>query len=873
MLRASTPRVALQISADVQERIRQLVQAAEVWVAKANAIIATRSEPASSQPVHAQTTTPSLDLSSSGTTSASSGYERLVLSDTMVLMDGGSSDDDDEMRPSMVRATSDRGGRQNSVSLEASPMDPTVPVRETWNSRFQKLVEVLIRRQSAGHYPIERNMREHKRFLKQLLRLNEDFVWTAQTYGKIIITELYESQKRIRPLDDVLGTMAVKYIAQNIFFKVACDKEHFFQGVPRYAAKTAGHELKGAISFSNTLTPGLNFPLMCNVDYLGHRLNAIAVLPVPPKGAGLILGMEDGKNMHFDVAKGAETLNGLISQAAKKINLRLHYVRLPDGREIEISGPADLEGHLGIDNKFYILDFARTMPPSYADESVWQKLKFRHLFQLLRPEILSTWGEPLCSDSFSMFMAGSESYRRDTNKLTFLATMTLEKRLIPKFVRETLIPEIDDARLNRQLQSYRITRAMHRSGINMRYLGLVYKEVPRENRECRLIVFIEALSRQCKINLRERLQTKMTEIKVPVLAPYLRTTVGFYNLVFGNSAKSAIYHRRLVEQLAENFDLRLDLAAERVDDLRSYVTSSRLLHGPHLLFNRLMEATGTRFSARGFCKFGHYAFALSISSDSESAGSVTVGASGPPNQRLSAGGSVGLGRDDLRNLCDLTLQRWNSATPFDDSDILGLDVMVKHMGIISAARAERFLIDGLSALSDKQYKHNSPASYYFERSLRYFEEALDANSTNLTYMKHYATAIERHIRSLQMEQKIATVSIDHPFSVKLINQLRTILQRDPTCSYTLALFAKFLYRCGDHLQGLEYTIQAIENDVAAYECYSELSSILMANPGAHARCLDDLQIALDSVCGKIRAAVNCLRDPPFSLMDAELKNI
>lgn len=42
----------------------------------------------------------------------------------------------------------------------------------------------------------------------------------------------------------------------------------------------SGHELKGAISYLNCGVMGLNVPLMCLVDYRGHRLIAMSVLPI-----------------------------------------------------------------------------------------------------------------------------------------------------------------------------------------------------------------------------------------------------------------------------------------------------------------------------------------------------------------------------------------------------------------------------------------------------------------------------------------------------------------------------------------------------------------------------------------------------------------
>jgi hypothetical protein len=64
-----------------------------------------------------------------------------------------------------------------------------------------------------------------------------------------------------------------------------------------------------------------------------------------------------------------------------------------------IYGPGDIEGHMGLDGRFYLLDFARYMPPEppSAPGSI--------LYKLLRPELVRQFGsafnKPLSPDAFS----------------------------------------------------------------------------------------------------------------------------------------------------------------------------------------------------------------------------------------------------------------------------------------------------------------------------------------------------------------------------------------------------------------------------------------------------------------------------------------
>jgi hypothetical protein len=66
-----------------------------------------------------------------------------------------------------------------------------------------------------------------------------------------------------------------------------------------------------------------------------------------------------------------------------------------------LCAPADLEGHLGDDSRFYLLDFSRVFPP----ETPRKDIPNAHLYYLLRPEFVKSYSEPLCSDAFSGFIA------------------------------------------------------------------------------------------------------------------------------------------------------------------------------------------------------------------------------------------------------------------------------------------------------------------------------------------------------------------------------------------------------------------------------------------------------------------------------------
>jgi predicted signal transduction protein with EAL and GGDEF domain len=113
-----------------------------------------------------------------------------------------------------------------------------------------------------------------------------------------------------------------KYMVHNILFKFAVDYNELF-GNDYSAAKAAGNELRGLISYFNCAIKNLNLPLMALVDYRGFRLIALSILPVTPET--IIYGSCDaGRNIHAT----NDDFNEEMQRAAKTLNLKAHKVRL-----------------------------------------------------------------------------------------------------------------------------------------------------------------------------------------------------------------------------------------------------------------------------------------------------------------------------------------------------------------------------------------------------------------------------------------------------------------------------------------------------------------------------------------------------------------
>ena len=268
----------------------------------------------------------------------------------------------------------------NSYLAESTSLTPTsnntgsTNKGRNWNEEFQQLVEL----------PDSRI-----KFLG-LRNLAHDFVYAAETYGKIIISEhcLPQDMKTIKPCD--IGGVAggLKFICQGILFKFAIDYTGLYGG-DENSMKTASHELKGLTSYFHCSVEDLHFPLMAYIDYRGFRLMALSLLPITSDT--LCYGSADGGKT---VQKNNLRMNHFAKTIGTMLNLRKHDV---GPFNTSVYGPADIEGHLGTDGRLYMLDFARVAPPQPPTKRGSQ------LYNLYRMEFVVKYHTPLSSDSFTTF--------------------------------------------------------------------------------------------------------------------------------------------------------------------------------------------------------------------------------------------------------------------------------------------------------------------------------------------------------------------------------------------------------------------------------------------------------------------------------------
>jgi hypothetical protein len=405
--------------------------------------------------------------------------------------------------------------------------------------------------------------------LVRLRNLANDFVSVAEQYGRIIISErhLPNIDKTIRPVG--VGGVAGgdKYIAQGILFKFAVDTK-ISDTLWMYGGKTssdenatrvAGNELRGLISYYKCGVRNLAVPLMALIDYRGYRLVACSLLPIGPDT--LRYGSDDGgQSVHND----DPVLASKMRRVARQLHLKGHVVgrrpqaaaaaaaasssatsatpTSPAANTRVLHGPGDIEGHLGRDGQYWVLDFARVFPPEapdamqYADDPAGAPVdRSRRIFcDLLRPELVRRHPVPLSSDAFSNFQA-ADRRAAQLNAQVRAATRELHERVIPEYA-DSLPLEPSWSKL----RSTPVVEGLHSRGISVRHLGLVRSHLPLgdEGRLRRRLCLTEMCHRMVKNQLRQQLRAAAERCRLPSLELDRRVVLDVLNVVFALKSSS-----------------------------------------------------------------------------------------------------------------------------------------------------------------------------------------------------------------------------------------------------------------------------------------------------------------------------------------------
>jgi tetratricopeptide (TPR) repeat protein len=407
-------------------------------------------------------------------------------------------------------------GSHHSAWLQS--MSTQQSISTSLNERYQMLTEQLIEhisRKTRDPFPL-------LQCCEEIERVSRDFMETARMYGRLIISEMHLplERKTIRPLKmgGVLG--GAKFVVRGVLFKIP--QADMFNNYPDpiyVANKVQGHELKGLKAyfgwFFNRGSVGLvSFPLMAIIDYKGHRIIAMTQLPI--KGRETLIYGSDNAGGNCDVVNSVPEWSSFIFEASVGLNLKPHFTvnGRHSGNEIEIASCVDLEGHKGVDRRFYLLDFSRTFPCAYKDP----KFRSSHdtlwpFYHMMRPEFVKQWNRPLSADAYSSFQSvvntSRENEAKASNQEIRSATETIEC-VVVMCVCKSLFSSFDG--------SLSLRHVFHREGLNMRYLGLVYRKLVSDFNEpakqvVHKLIQVESLVRVFKKEMRAILRSSLKRAK------------------------------------------------------------------------------------------------------------------------------------------------------------------------------------------------------------------------------------------------------------------------------------------------------------------------------------------------------------------------
>jgi hypothetical protein len=371
-----------------------------------------------------------------------------------------------------------------------------------------------------------------------LEKVARDFIETARTYGRVIISEMHlpMEAKTVRPISmgGVLG--GHKYLVRGVLFKIP--NGELFKGYPdplHIANKIQGHELKGLSAyfgwfFNRGELSQVSFPLMAVIDFKGHRITAMTHLPI--KGSQTLMYGSDDAGTECHVKQDDVAFSKCVFEASRGMNLAEHWVvnGRTKGSEARIASCVDLEGHQGLDGRKYLLDFSRTFPAMLKTEP----LSYDHFwpfYNLFRQEAVRKWQKPLNADAFSNFQSTISVERRTESK-----NWNQEAKNATRFVLTDCVMQVAKALLDDNGVSSH-NRVFHKHGLNMRYIGLVYAQfvssalyLPKY-KHVRAALLAEAMARVLKNLLRSELRRNASGTESQLLA----VAAAWLNVVFGQS--------------------------------------------------------------------------------------------------------------------------------------------------------------------------------------------------------------------------------------------------------------------------------------------------------------------------------------------------
>ncbi|KAM3686284.1 hypothetical protein ACJW31_11G186900 [Castanea mollissima] len=147
---------------------------------------------------------------------------------------------------------------------------------------------------------------------------------------------------------------------------------------------SANNDLKGTKAYQEADVSGLYNLAMAIIDYRGHRVVAQSVLP------GILQGDKSDSLLYGSVDNGKkicwnEDFHSKVLEAAKRLHLKEHTVLDGSGNVFKLAAPVECKGIVGSDDRHYLLDLMRVTPRDANYTGPGSR------FCILRPELITAF--------------------------------------------------------------------------------------------------------------------------------------------------------------------------------------------------------------------------------------------------------------------------------------------------------------------------------------------------------------------------------------------------------------------------------------------------------------------------------------------------
>eukprot|EP00762_Andalucia_godoyi_P002670 ANDGO_03415.mRNA.1 Clustered mitochondria protein homolog len=420
---------------------------------------------------------------------------------------------------------------------------------------------------------------------------------TAREFPRYMTAFPGESDDSIYDIMDTRTGVVIRFDPGDVLLKSADSLLPY-----ELSSRLMGMEIRSNTAFLHAMKPGtpLRVPLLCLVDFKGHRCMCTAGSPFNPE-TNMVYGFMEDQTY---VSKAEPRY--LMRVLCKKINLARHFVFLDPERPTKICTSIETQVFIGQDGKYYLVHAGRCYPPDASYPLVDggdpsnvspQRNGLVHT-RVLRPELVSSFQNPLSSDAFRN-VGGDAPDRVEMNTRVRQASLFLHDVVIANFITclddsstvdEWSLGALGMTASNEKAFSFSpvdvydgaiLTKRMHEAGINMRYLGLIAKRTKLPH--IRQIAEIEMISRVLKREhsrlLRELVTVRAAEFydfgasdfdaqfygtpQQRVHEELISATVDFFNLVLGNSMETVPYWTdQIVKFVQRKFNYTISKPAE-----------------------------------------------------------------------------------------------------------------------------------------------------------------------------------------------------------------------------------------------------------------------------------------------------------------------